>query len=466
VRKVILIFVLIASSRVFPQIYKQTTPIPTSSNQIHNAPILGKDSIHEITDTISITLEDAELIFMKNNYAALAAKYNVDATYALVGQAKLFNNPNIYFEPSVYNKQFVNPNGTTGKWFPLNQGTAGDATTSGDYVINLNWTISLAQKRIKTANVAKLTGDVQKYQFDNLMRSLVFSLRSDFIDLYFGLESIKLIDSEIEYAKKIVAGFEDQYLKKNISLLDITRVRAMLLNLQTNRINIWTALQQNSIKEFNALLNDARNVFYKPKLTEEELDKRYNISNLSLAELIDQALINRPDLKADLAQLAADRENIRLQKATGVPDLTLQPGTTRNSNYIQNDPVLGFGIPLPIANRNQGNIKNAKLLVASDEEQVKSDYINVQGDVIGAYQAIIEYKRISSSQNADCLSNFNSMMHGAESNFAKKNLSLLSFIDIFDAYQTYITQSFALKDQRYTAFEQLNFYIGKDVFKK
>ena len=58
------------------------------------------------------------------------------------------------------------------------------------------------------------------------------------------------------------------------------------------------------------------------------------------------------------------------------------------------------------------------------------------------------------------------MMQGAERNFAKKNISLLSFVDIFDAYQTYITQSFAVKDQRYTVYEQLNFYVGKDVFKK
>jgi cobalt-zinc-cadmium efflux system outer membrane protein len=467
IKKIIFILITVLSVvEASAQLFKQVAPFPTSSTQISQPPIVSKDSIHNITDTISITLADAEAIFVKNNYAALAAKYNVDAAYALVGQAKLFNNPTMYFEPSIYNKEFINPNGSTGKFFPLKTGTDGDQTTQGDFVINLNWTISLAQKRIKTANVAKLTGDVQKYQFDNLMRSLLFSLRTDFIDLYFGLESLKLLDAEIAYAKKIVVGFEEQYSKKNISVLEITRVRAMLFNLQTNRIGVWNALQQNSIKEFNAFLNDPRNVFYKPKLTEEELEKRYNVSNLSLAELVDQALLNRPDLKADLAQLAADNENIRLQKATGIPDLTLQPGMTRNSNYIQNDPVLGFGIPLPVSNRNQGNIKNAKLLVASDQQQVRSDYVNVQNDVFGAYQAILEYQKISSSQNAACLADFNTMMQGAESNFAKKNISLLSFVDIFDAYQTYITQSFAVKDQRYTVYEQLNFYVGKDVFKK
>ena len=168
IKKIIFILITVLSVvEASAQLFKQVAPFPTSSTQISQPPIVSKDSIHNITDTISITLADAEAIFVKNNYAALAAKYNVDAAYALVGQAKLFNNPTMYFEPSIYNKEFINPNGSTGKFFPLKTGTDGDQTTQGDFVINLNWTISLAQKRIKTANVAKLTGDVQKYQFDN-----------------------------------------------------------------------------------------------------------------------------------------------------------------------------------------------------------------------------------------------------------------------------------------------------------
>ncbi|MGZ4041179.1 MAG: TolC family protein, partial [Bacteroidia bacterium] len=57
-----------------------------------------------VVDTVPVTLNDAEEQFLKNNYLLLAQKYNVDASKALVRQARLFNNPNIYYENSIYNK--------------------------------------------------------------------------------------------------------------------------------------------------------------------------------------------------------------------------------------------------------------------------------------------------------------------------------------------------------------------------
>jgi cobalt-zinc-cadmium efflux system outer membrane protein len=448
------------------QAFKQTTSFAPAASQISQAPIVSKDSIHTVADTIAITLADAEAIFVKNNYAMLAAKYNVDAQYALVRQAKLFNNPNVYFEPSLYNKQFVNSNGSTGKFFPLKTGTAGDPTTQGDFVINLNWSISLAQKRIKTATVAKLGADVAKYQFDDLMRSLIFSLRTDFYDLYFGLKSLQLFDEEIATVKNIVAGFETQYQKGNVSIRDITRVHALLLSLQSDRLDLYTGMQQNSAKEFAVLLNNPKNVYYKPILNEAELDSKYNVGNIALADIVEQALQSRPDLKADLTQLATDDANLKLQKSIGVPDLTLQPGMTRNSNFIQNDPVLGFGLPLPIANRNQGNIASVKSVIASDQEQVRLDYVKVQNDVFSSYQKILELQKLSSSQSPSFIADFKALLKGAEDNFTKKNVSLLDFVDMFESYKDYMTQSNSIKDQRYSAFEELNFNVGKDVFKK
>jgi len=42
------------------------------------------------------------------------------------------------------------------------------------------------------------------------------------------LESLKLFDDEIASLKDIVSGFETQYTKGNVSLREITRVRALL----------------------------------------------------------------------------------------------------------------------------------------------------------------------------------------------------------------------------------------------
>ena len=65
------------------------------------------------TDTVSITIEKAEQQFINNNLQILAQRYNIDATKALIIQARLYPNPNINISQGAYNTQ-------TGKWFQTN----------------------------------------------------------------------------------------------------------------------------------------------------------------------------------------------------------------------------------------------------------------------------------------------------------------------------------------------------------
>ena len=104
-------------------------------------------------DTIAITLSDAEDQFIKNNYAILAQKFNVDAQKALIRQAGLLNNPTVYYENSIYNQY-------SKKTLPTREGTFGHPETQGEFLINAQWLISIAQKRIKNKQVAKAQADV------------------------------------------------------------------------------------------------------------------------------------------------------------------------------------------------------------------------------------------------------------------------------------------------------------------
>ena len=59
----------------------------------------------EAQDTLSITPQDAEKIFLQNNLSILAAKYNIDANQALIRQAKFWDNPVISTDQNIYDSQ-------------------------------------------------------------------------------------------------------------------------------------------------------------------------------------------------------------------------------------------------------------------------------------------------------------------------------------------------------------------------
>ena len=412
-------------------------------------------------DTVAITLNDAEDQFLKNNFALLAQKFNVDASKALIRQEGLFNNPNVYYENSIYNKYKTSGN----KLFPTEVGTMGHPETQGEFIIQYNWLFSVAGKRNKSVKVAKAQADVAQYQFDDLMRTLLFALRSDFYQLHYGLQSLKLFDEEIASLNAIVTGFETQYQKGNISLREITRVRALLFSMQNDRLALVTELRA-TLSEFSGLLNNAKPVWYKPSVNEAEVATKYNAAAIGLSDLLTQALANRPDLKAVQAQVAASDANLKLQNATGVPDIMLQGVYDRNGSYIPNYNAAAISIPIAIFNRNQGNRQAAKSLVDAANQQLLQKQVSVQNDVFASYQKMAETEKLNNSLSANFATDFTSLLKGAQANFEKKNLSLLEFVDMFESYKESMVQYNTIKTQRLTAFEELNFNVGKDVFKK
>ncbi len=408
-------------------------------------------------DTIDIDLSNAEDLFVKNNYALLAQKYNVDAAKALIRQAGLLNNPNVYYENNVYNK-------FSGKYFPTRLGTVGDASTQGEFVLQYSYLFSIAGKRNKSVKVAKAQADIVQYQFDDLIRVLLFALRSDFYKINYDLRSLKLFNEEIESVNNIVKGFEAQYKNGNISLRENTRVRALLLSLQTERLALVTEMQQTQ-NEFSVLLNNSKSVWYKPVFNEADAGSKYPLSKVVLADLYSLALVNRPDLKEVQAQAQAAAANITLQKAIGVPDITLQGVFDRNGSYIPNYNAAAISFPVPVFNRNQGNIQSAKFLLDAAKQQLQQKQISVQNDVFATYQKILETEKLNNSLSADFATDFNTLSISAQSMFQKNNLYLLEFVDLFESYKQSMVQYNTIKAQRLSAFEELNFNVGKDVFK-
>ena len=51
-------------------------------------------------------------------------------------------------------------------------------------------------------------------------------------------------------------------------------------------------------------------------------------------------------------------------------------------------------------------------------------------------------------------------------NFEKKNISLIEFLDYYDAYKENVVQLNNLLYNRINAFENINFSVGKDIMLK
>src|SRR4249920_3126053 len=68
-------------------------------------------------DTVTISLQGAEKIFLEKNLALIAQQYNVDISKALVQQARYWDNPVLNTDQNIYDGKFFRHNSDYGQIF-------------------------------------------------------------------------------------------------------------------------------------------------------------------------------------------------------------------------------------------------------------------------------------------------------------------------------------------------------------
>jgi cobalt-zinc-cadmium efflux system outer membrane protein len=393
-----------------------------------------------------ITLQEAEDTFLHRNYQLLAQRFRIDADQALVQQTRLWSNPSFSATWGF---------GTTDKIQPFYGGNGGETAYSVDQLI------TLAGKRNKQVQLAKLNASATQSEFFELMRTLRLQLRSNYYQLYFLQETEKVLQEQLSNLKKIVDAYEEADKKGSVAHADVIRLRALLVGLT----NDYTDLKQQELaSQLNLqqlLGNDHQ---YTPMVDTEGL-ARYNLRGYTLPALIDTALLNRPDLRIAKQQLEQAQVNYSLQKALAVPDLHVGATYDKAGSYAPNFVGLTLGIDLPFWNRNQGNIRSAGSQVKVQEQTLAQGNNVVTTDVQQAMQKISLMDKQYQLLDFKSFNNeYNRLIAEVALNFRKGNISLLQFIDYFNSYSDNVKNTNKLMLDRITAYEELNYATGTELF--
>jgi cobalt-zinc-cadmium efflux system outer membrane protein len=399
-------------------------------------------------DTLRITLQNAERQFLGKNLQLLAEKYNVSIAKAQIIQARLYNNPNLTLSGNIYNparKQFFDVSNQTGQ-----------------YEVGIQQLISLAGKRNKQIQLARTNADMAENAFFDLLRTLRFTLRSNFYQAYYLQSSMKAYEAQIGSLEKMDAIYGKLQQKGLVTLKDAVRLRSMLYSRKADRINMQNQL--NDIEATLQLLLQDNHKWFVPDMPDTLIAGIPEVRQTSLQSLLDSAYANRQDLLLARNSLSYDQQNYRLQKALAVPDVTLGAAFDKRGSFVDNATFLNIGIDLPFFNRNQGNIKAAKYSVNQAELLAQQQTQIVENEVQTAYTKAVNTDKMLASVDPAFRGQFEQLLRSITDNFLKKNISLLELTDFYDSYKENMLQLNQLQNDRMQAIETLNFAIGKTLF--
>ncbi|SRR6266542_317645 len=399
-------------------------------------------------DTISLTLADAENLFLQKNFLLLAAKYQVSASDAAIIQARLYPNPNLSIDQGAYNQE-------TKKSF--------DLTKRGETAISLQQVIILAGKRNRQIKIAEINSRISAYQFYDLIRTLRYELRTSFYGLYFLQEPIAVYNREIESLKTLIDVYTTQYNKGNIAFKELARLQALQFSLQNERLDL---LKQLAEKQTNLILitGDTLSRPIKPVL-DSEFIKRIDVNNLNYMQLIDSGLINRYDLRAANTQVQLNETTFALQKSLRVPDLTVGMNYDKAGSYVRNYNSISFAIDLPLWNRNQGNIRIAQFQIEEGKQLQSQAQLQVRSDISKAYAQLLETDKLYRTVSLQFTTDYDKLLDGITKGYQNHTISLLEFIDYYETYKNSKLEFNRLQNNRLDALENLNLATGTTILK-
>ena len=300
-------------------------------------------------DTI-LTIEMAVNKTIEHNPELKVLKKNIAANKAVKLQSGLMPNPEFGLEAeNIFgNNDF--------------SGFRGSEITA-----SISQNILLAGKISKLEKIADADISLSEWDYEAKRLEIITNIRKSFIN---ALGVQKLIEKNkglINISNEFVDNLKKRVRKGKISPAEVSRAQIVLSLLQIE-INKLESEYDASIFEMKTLINN-------PSLSFEFLKGELkDISSLPDYDSLRSKLKNNPVLKRYSKVYEKQKAVINYEESKSIPNLTVSVGFRKLNEVNANTFLVGASIPLPIFNRNQGTIQEAKIRL----EQKKIEYINIK----------------------------------------------------------------------------------------
>jgi len=365
---------------------------------------------------VKITLEDAIRLALQHNHNLLAARTTIDQSKDQEITANLRPNPALFGDWEYL--PFFSPSNFTGQY--LHDSTEAD--------LGLSYLIERGKKRQHRLQAAKdQTAQTISLVSDN-ERTLTFLVATLFVNVELAQSTLELARKDLESYEKTVELNQLRFQKGAISEDDKLKIELQLLQFQNDVAQAELAKVQG--------LSDLRNQLGYESVPANydvagELD--YNKVQVNLEDLQLKALQQRPDLKAATQGVTAATSQWQLAKADGKQDVTVQ-GNYSHVNGI-NAATFYASIPLPIFNRNQGEIARTKSVISQSQELEKAANNQVLDDVRDAYEGLQTNDKIVQLYRSGYLDRAQKDRDISEYAYTRGAVSLLDFLDAERSYR-------------------------------
>ena len=324
-------------------------------------------------------------------------------------------------------------------------------------LLSLNYLHEREHKRELRFDSAKAATTIAMSQQEDLVRTLMFSLRNAFVQTLQAKAVFALARDNLDYFDRELVISRDRLRAGDIAQLDMNRLELQRVqyesDLQTALVNMRTAKIQ-----LLQLLDD------RTPVDRFDVTGPFDFSDrlMPLEEFHAQASAARPDLKAALQAVEKAKTDHKLAVANGSTDPTFAVDAAHNPPF---NVYFGFSIsiPLRIFARNQGEKLRTQLDITHAERAREVTEAQVYGDVDSAYVTLASTIDLLKPYRDKYLKIAKDVRDTMEFSYQRGQAALLDYLDAQRDYRATYVAYLNLVGSYLTAASQLNLAVGREV---
>ena len=307
--------------------------------------------------------------------------------------------------------------------------TLDNLANTQQFDMGVSYLLERGGKRQHRVEAARDATAVTRYQVDDSERTLIFNVAQQFIAAQLAQSVLDFALNDLNSFEQTVTISQDRYKAGDISEADLLKIKLQTLQFQTDVASAQVAKAQ-------ALANLRQLLGYDsvPADYQIEGELAYLPLSVNLDDLRSRALKLRPDLLAAQQGVRAAQSQIALAKANGKVDLAT--GVSYSHVADQSSLSAIFSIPLPVFDRNQGEIARTRFALTQSQENAQAASDTVLTDVRNNYEAFSSNQKILQLYLSGYLKQAQDSRDISEYAYKHGAASLLDFLDAERSYRS------------------------------
>jgi outer membrane protein, heavy metal efflux system len=292
--------------------------------------------------------------------------------------------------------------------------------------LQLNQEIELGGKRAARIEAADAFYSRSDAELATKQAEIHANVVAAFYEVLVAQERVALAKSSVEIGELALDAASKRVKAGKSSPVEQTKSSVAAATAKIELVQATTQLS-NSRKRLSALWADNTPGFDRVTGDVTNIPAVNTLENL--APLIDSA----PTIKLAKFEISAREAITEIERSKAIPNITISLGMVDNREIGLNQALLGLSIPIPVFDRNQGNVQEAISRKYKAEDELIALRNKIQTNLTTQYEKLSAARQASLSLQNDILPNAQSAFDAANRGFS---LGKFNFLDVLDAQRT------------------------------